>query len=51
MRLHGLSPEEVLRRFTPEEVLRRFTPEELAASLTEEQAGRLRKLLEGKRGG
>jgi hypothetical protein len=44
--LRRFTPEEVLRRFTPEEVLRRFTPEELAAGLSEEQAARLRELLE-----
>ena len=49
-RLRGLSPEEVLRRFTPREVLRRFTPEELAGGLSDEQAERLRELLEQKRG-
>jgi hypothetical protein len=45
-RLQGLSPDEILRRFTPEEVLRRFTPEGFAAGLSEEQAVRLRELLE-----
>jgi hypothetical protein len=45
-RLRGLSPEEVLRRFTPREVLGRLTPEELAGGLSDEQAERLRELLE-----
>ena len=45
-RLRGLSPEEVLRRFSPREVLGRFTPEELAGGLSDEQAERLRELLE-----
>ncbi|HPM80772.1 MAG TPA: hypothetical protein PLF81_08730 [Candidatus Anammoximicrobium sp.] len=45
-RLRGLSPEEVLRRFSPREVLGRFTPEELAGGLSDEQAARLRELLE-----
>ena len=45
-RLRGLPPEERLRGLSPEEVLRRFTPEELAAGLSEEQAARLRELLE-----
>jgi hypothetical protein len=49
-RLRGLSSEEVLRRFTPGEVLGRFTPEELAGGLSDEQAERLRELLEQKRG-
>jgi hypothetical protein len=49
-RLRGLSSEEVLRRFTPREVLGRFTPEELAGGLSDEQAERLRELLEQKRG-
>jgi len=49
-RLRGLSPEEVLGRFSPREVLRRFTPEELAGGLSDEQAERLRELLEQKRG-
>ena len=40
-RLEGLSPEEVLRR---------YTPEEFAAGLTEEQAARLRELLNRKNG-
>ena len=40
-RLVGLSAEEVLRRFTPEQV---------AAGLTDEQAARLRELLERKKG-
>jgi hypothetical protein len=48
-RLRGLSSEEVLRRFTPREVLGRFTPEELAGGLSDEQAERLRELLEQKR--
>lgn len=49
-RLRGLSSEEVLRRFTPTEVLGRFTPEELAGGLSDEQAERLRELLEQKKG-
>jgi len=49
-RLRGLSPEEVLRWLPPEEVLRRFTPEEVAAGLSEEQAQRLRELLEQRQG-
>ena len=44
-RLEGLSPEEVLRRYTPT-----VYPEELAAGLTEEQAARLRELLDRKKG-
>ena len=50
LRLDGLPAEEVLRRYTPEEVLRRFTPEELADGLSEEQASRLRELLERRQG-
>jgi hypothetical protein len=49
-RLRGLSSEEVLRCFTPTEVLGRFTPEELAGGLSDEQAERLRELLEQKKG-
>jgi len=50
-RVQGLSPEDRVRGLAPDEVLRRFTPEELAAGLSEEQAARLRELLErrGKR--
>lgn len=45
-RLRGLPAEEVLRRFSAREVLGRFTPEELAGGLSDEQAARLRELLE-----
>jgi len=45
-RLRGLSPEEIFRRFSPREVLRRFTPEEFVGGLSDEQAARLRELLE-----
>jgi len=49
-RLRGLPPEERLRGLRPDEVLRRFTPEEFAAGLSEEQAERLRELLERRQG-
>ena len=45
-RLRGLPAEDRLRGLSSEEVLRRYTPEELAGGLSEEQAARLRKLLE-----
>jgi hypothetical protein len=49
-RLRGLPAEDRLRGLSPEEVLRRYTPEELAGGLSEEQAARLRELLERKQG-
>ena len=49
-RLRGLPAEERLRGLSPEEVLRRFTPEEVAGGLSDEQAARLRELLELRRG-
>ena len=57
-RLRGLSPEERLRGLPPEERLRGLSPEELlqalppefVAGLTEEEAARLRELLERKQG-
>jgi hypothetical protein len=49
-RLRGLSPEDRVHGLSAEEVLRRFTPEQLAAGLSDEQAARLRNLLEGKKG-
>ena len=45
-RLQGLAPEERLRGLAPEERLRGLVAEELADALSEEQAARLRKLLE-----
>jgi hypothetical protein len=48
-RLRGLPAEERLRGLSPEEILRRFTPEELAGGLSDEQAARLRDLLERRR--
>ena len=45
-RLRGLPAEERLRGLSPEEVLRRFTPEQVAGGLSDEQATRLRELLE-----
>jgi hypothetical protein len=57
-RLRGLTPEQQeevlaaiptekrLHGLTPEEVLRSLTPERFAANLSEEQAARLRELLE-----
>jgi hypothetical protein len=44
--LDAIPVEKRLEGLTPDEVLRRFTPEELAAGLSEEQAARLRELLE-----
>jgi len=35
---------------SPEEVLRRFTPEQVAGGLSDEQAARLRDLLERRQG-
>jgi hypothetical protein len=49
-RLRGLSPEERLRGLPPEERLRGLSPGELAAGLTDEQAERLRELLEHRQG-
>ena len=49
-RLRGLSAEDRMRGLSPEQRLRRFTPEELAAGLSDEQAARLRELLERKPG-
>jgi hypothetical protein len=49
-RLQGLSPEDRIQGLSPEDVLRRFTAEELAAGLSEEQAARLRELLERREG-
>ena len=45
-RLRGLPAEERLRGLPAEEVLRRFTPEQVAGGLSDEQAARLRELLE-----
>ena len=45
-RLRGLPAEERLRGLSPEEVLRRFTPEQVAGGQSDEQAARLRELLE-----
>ena len=45
-RLQGLPPEERLRGLSPDEVLRAL-PREFVAGLNEEEAVRLRKLLEG----
>jgi hypothetical protein len=45
-RLRGLPAEERLRGLSPEEVLGRFTPEQVACGLSDEQAARLRELLE-----
>ncbi|MCY2986661.1 MAG: hypothetical protein NTY19_02195 [Planctomycetota bacterium] len=47
-RVRGLPTEDRLRGLSSEEVLRRYTPEELAGGLSEEQAARLRELLERK---
>jgi hypothetical protein len=44
--LDAIPVENRLRGLSPEEVLQRYTPEELANGLTEEQAKRLRELLE-----
>jgi Spy/CpxP family protein refolding chaperone len=41
VRLHGLSPHEIVQR---------LTPEELAEGLSEEQAARLKELLERRQG-
>ncbi len=48
-RLRGLSPEERLRALPPEELLRALAPE-FVAGLSEEQAARLRELLDRKQG-
>ena len=48
--LQAAPVEKRLAGLSPEEVLRRCTPEELAAGLTDEQAARLRELLERKKG-
>ena len=48
--LQAMPVEKRLRGLSPEEVLRRYTPEELASGLSEEQAARLRELLEPKQG-
>ena len=48
--LEGLPVEKRLQGLSPDEVLRRFTPEELAAGLSEDQVGRLRELLERRQG-
>ena len=45
-RLQGLRPEERLQGLRPEERLRGLTPEEMVAGLSDEQAERLRELLE-----
>ena len=47
-RLRGLPAEDRLRGLSSEEVLRRYTAEDLAGGLSEEQAARLRELLERK---
>ena len=49
-RLRGLPPEERLRGLSSEEILLRFTPEKFADGLSEEQAARLRELLERRQG-
>lgn len=48
--LQTIPVEKRLRRLPPEERLRGLSPEELAAGLTDEQAERLRELLERRRG-
>jgi hypothetical protein len=51
LRRRTLAPaEERLRGLSPEEVLRRFTPEQVAGGLSDEQAARLRELLERRQG-
>jgi hypothetical protein len=49
-RLRGLPPEERLRGLPPEERLRGLSPEDLVDGLSEEQAARLRELLERRQG-
>jgi hypothetical protein len=44
--LEAIPVERRLRGLSPEEVLRRFTPEQVAGGLSDEQATRLRELLE-----
>jgi hypothetical protein len=44
--LEAIPVERRLRGLSPEEVLRRFTPEQVAGGLSDEQAARLRELLE-----
>ncbi len=48
--LETIPVEKRLRGVSPEEVLRRFTPEGFAEGLTDDQADRLRRLLELRRG-
>ena len=48
--MDGMPVENRLRGLPADEVLRRFTPEELAEGLSEEQAARLRELLERRQG-
>jgi len=45
-KLESIPVEKRLQGLAPEDVLRRFTPEQVAAGLSEEQAARLRELLE-----
>jgi hypothetical protein len=48
--LEAIPAEKIVRRLTSEERLRGLSPEELEASLSEEQAARLRELLERRQG-
>jgi hypothetical protein len=48
--LETIPVERRLRGLSPEEVLRRFTPEQVAGGLSDEQAARLRDLLERRQG-
>jgi hypothetical protein len=48
--LEAIPVERRLRGLSPEEVLRRFTPEQVAGGLSDEQAARLRDLLERRQG-
>jgi hypothetical protein len=48
--MDGMPVENRLRGLPADEVLRRFTPEELAEGLSEEQAARLRELLDRRQG-
>ncbi len=48
--LAAIPVEKRLRGLSPEEVLRRFTPEQVAGGLSDEQAARLRDLLERRQG-
>jgi hypothetical protein len=48
--LEAIPVEKRLRGLSPEEVLQRFTPEQVAGGLSDEQAARLRELLERRQG-